>query len=309
MASPSPQIWDWRGHRISWVREGTSQPLQAVVLIHGFGANVHHWRHNFSALAEVSEVFALDLLGFGSSDKPPSRLESEPEKPGAVRYCFALWAELVADFIATHVCPGPSDRPIHLVGNSIGGVVALVSAKLLGERGHPPVQVILIDCAQRTLDERRVQELPILQQLSRPLLKRMVRQRWLTTTLFQFLARPAFIRRVLKVAYPTGANVDEELIALLHRPTTDQGASESFRGFVNLFSDLLAPDLLVDLHLPVRMIWGGDDPWESPQEAQHWANEFPAIQELRVLEGLGHCPHDEAPELVNPILLEWLKPS
>jgi len=27
---------------------------------------------------------------------------------------------------------------------------------------------------------------------------------------------------------------------------------------------------------------------------------------LRVLPGLGHCPHDEAPELVNPILLEWI---
>ncbi|MEY4352865.1 MAG: hypothetical protein RLZZ609_1106 [Cyanobacteriota bacterium] len=309
MTSPSPQTWDWRGHRISWVREGSLQARQAVVLIHGFGANVQHWRHNFSALAEVAEVFALDLLGFGGSDKPPSRLEGEPERPGDVRYCFALWAELVADFIATHVCAGQHERPIHLLGNSIGGVVALVSAKLLCERGNPPVQVILIDCAQRTLDERRVKELPILQQLSRPLLKQMVRQRWLTATLFQFLARPAFIRRVLQVAYPTGANVDEELIALLHRPTTDQGASESFRGFVNLFADLLAPDLLVDLHLPVRMIWGGDDPWESPQEARRWANEFPVIQELRVLEGLGHCPHDEAPEQVNPILLQWLKPG
>jgi len=58
--------------------------------------------------------------------------------------------------------------------------------------------------------------------------------------------------------------------------------------------------------VPVRMIWGGSDPWESPQEARHWADAFTTIQDLRVLEGLGHCPHDEAPERVNPILLEWL---
>jgi pimeloyl-ACP methyl ester carboxylesterase len=169
--------------------------------------------------------------------------------------------------------------------------------------------VILIDCAQRTLDEKRVQELPYLQQLTRPLLKRMVQQRWLTTSLFRFLARPPYIRRVLAVAYPTGANVDDELVDLLYQPSTDPGAPESFRGFVNLFSDMLAPDLLADLRVPVRMIWGSRDPWETTAEAQRWAREFPSIRELRVVEGLGHCPHDEAPEKVNPILLEWLGAS
>jgi pimeloyl-ACP methyl ester carboxylesterase len=147
----------------------------------------------------------------------------------------------------------------------------------------------------------------LLQQLTRPLLKRMVRQRWLTTSLFQFLARPPYIRRVLAVAYPTGANVDEELVDLLYQPSKDPGAPESFRGFVNLFSDVLAPDLLAELPVTVRMIWGSRDPWESTQEAQRWKREFSSIRELKVVEGLGHCPHDEAPEKVNPILLEWLE--
>jgi pimeloyl-ACP methyl ester carboxylesterase len=42
-------------------------------------------------------------------------------------------------------------------------------------------------------------------------------------------------------------------------------------------------------------------------EAQQWQEDFPCIQELRVLANLGHCPHDEAPEQVNPILIEWLQ--
>jgi pimeloyl-ACP methyl ester carboxylesterase len=280
-----------------------------VVLIHGFGANGRHWRHNIPVLAEAAEVFAIDLLGFGSSDKPPSQLQGEAQRPGSVRYGFALWADLLADFVEEKVRRGTSDRKVLLVGNSIGGVVALAAAKLLSERGTPPQQVILIDCAQRTLDEKRVQELPYLQQLTRPLLKRMVQQRWLTTSLFRFLARPPYIRRVLAVAYPTGANVDDELVDLLYQPSTDPGAPESFRGFVNLFSDMLAPDLLADLRVPVRMIWGSRDPWETTAEAQRWAREFPSIRELRVVEGLGHCPHDEAPEKVNPILLEWLGAS
>jgi pimeloyl-ACP methyl ester carboxylesterase len=307
MATPSPEFWAWRGHRIAWIRAGSPGASPAVVLIHGFGASLRHWRHNIPVLAREAEVFALDLLGFGASDKPPSWLEGETRPPGSVRYGFALWAELVRDFVDGPVqCLHP-ERPYQLVGNSIGGVVALAAASLLSERGHPPAQVVLIDCAQRTLDERRVRELPMLERLSRPLLKRLVRERWLTTALFRWLARPAFIRRVLKVAYPSGANVDDELVDLLFQPATDPGAPESFRGFVNLFSDVLAPDFLAQLRLPVRMIWGGSDPWESPREARRWVQDFPVIQDLKVLEGLGHCPHDEDPKQVNSILLQWLK--
>jgi len=274
----------------------------AAVLIHGFGASLGHWRHNIPVLAQQSEVFALDLLGFGASDKPRSRLSDEVEAEGAVRYCFALWAAQVADFVDEHVPPGP----LHLIGNSIGGVVALAAARLLAERGRPPAQVVLIDCAQRTLDEKRVAELPVWEQAGRPVLKRFVRQRWLLGPLFRFLARPSAIRRVLAYAYPSGHNVDDELVQLLHRPATDPGAVESFRGFVNLFDDLLAPDLLEVLELPVRMIWGEKDPWEDPGEARQWAERFSCIRDLRILQGLGHCPHDEDPEQVNAILTQWI---
>jgi pimeloyl-ACP methyl ester carboxylesterase len=100
--------------------------------------------------------------------------------------------------------------------------------------------------------------------------------------------------------------VDDELVELLVKPSRDPGASESFRGFVNLFDDWLAPQLLEQLQAPVRMLWGEADPWEPVAEAQRWQRRFPCIQELRVLPGLGHCPHDEAPDQVNPILQEWL---
>ena len=275
-----------------------------VLLIHGFGASLGHWRHTLPALAEQAEVYALDLLGFGASDKPPSRLADEPERPGAVRYCFDLWAAQVVDFLAAQV---PLDgRRLHLIGNSVGAVVALDAALMLSATGQPPAQVVLIDCAQRTLDRKRLVEQPALQRALRPWLEASVRQRWLLAPLFRLLARPAFIRRVLAQAYPSGANVDGELVQLLHRPATEPGALESFRGFVNLFDDHLAPQLLARLDLPVRLLWGARDPWEDPAEAARWAASYPCILELQVLEGLGHCPHDEAPERVNPILLRWL---
>jgi pimeloyl-ACP methyl ester carboxylesterase len=306
LALPEQEFWHWRGHRIAWARRGQASAPIAVVLIHGFGASIGHWRHTLPALSDRAEMFALDLLGFGASDKPRSQLINEAAEPGSVRYCFDLWAEQVADFVAEHVRGDRPPRPLHLIGNSIGAVVALNTARLLAERGVPAEQVVLIDCAQRTLDEKRIHELPAWERAGRPALMQLVRQRWLLAALFGLLGRPAFIRRVLRQAYPSGGNVDDQLVALLHRPATDPGAVESFRGFVNLFNDRLAPDLLAGLSLPVRMLWGELDPWEAPAEARRWADTYPCVRELRVMEGLGHCPHDEDPERVNPILLEWL---
>jgi pimeloyl-ACP methyl ester carboxylesterase len=298
--------WIWRGQTISTV---CSPPLNslpergAVLLVHGFGASWRHWRHTIPALSAAGfRVHALDLLGFGASSKPPSQLDGEAPRPGAVRYGFDLWAELVVDYCNARIGPAP----LQLVGNSIGGVVCLNAARLLQEEGRPPKQVVLIDCAQRALDGKRLAELPPLQRWSRPLLMATVRQRWLIKALFQLLARPAVVRQVLAQAYPSGSNVDEELVNLLLEPSRDPGAPESFRGFVNLFNDRLAPELLSGLDHPVRMLWGEADPWEPVAEAQRWAATYPCVRELRVLPGLGHCPHDEAPERVNPILMVWL---
>ena len=41
-----------------------------LLLIHGFGASAYHWRYNINELAKTHRVFAIDLLGFGWSDKP-----------------------------------------------------------------------------------------------------------------------------------------------------------------------------------------------------------------------------------------------
>ena len=55
----------------------------------------------------------------------------------------------------------------------------------------------------------------------------------------------------------------------------------------------------------MRLIWGAADPWEPVAEAQRWRR-FEAVKDLTVVEGLGHCPHDEGPERINPLLDTFL---
>ncbi|WP_216907905.1 alpha/beta fold hydrolase [Synechococcus sp. CCY 0621] len=294
--------WPWQGQTISYVRSSPTAPgppgALPVLLIHGFGACKEHWRHNLPPLSASRPVFALDLVGFGASSKPPSRLEGEPDDGLALRYGIDLWADQVAAFVREVI-----GTPVQLVGNSIGGVVALAAATRLRDEAR---QVILIDCAQRSLDDRRLGEQPPLRRFGRPLLKRLVRQRWLTGRLFRWLANPGVIRRVLGAAYPSGRGVDDQLVQLLLTPARSPGAEESFRGFINLFRDRLAPDMLAELTLPVRLLWGEADPWEPVAEARRWAGAYGAVRDLRILPGLGHCPHDENPSQVNPVLEEWL---
>ena len=278
---------------------GSADGEEAVLLIHGFGANTNHWRFNQPVLAEQAPTYAIDLLGFGRSDQPRARLKDEPIAADAVQYGFDLWGQQVADF-----CSGVIDRPVRLVGNSIGGVVALRAAQLLGNRCR---SVVLIDCAQRLMDDKQLATQPAWMAWIRPLLKTLVRQRWLSTALFRNAARPGVIRSVLKQAYPSGININDELVDLLFQPTQREGAAEAFRGFINLFDDYLAPQLMEELSTPVDLIWGEQDPWEPIEEAQNWFHSIPCIRSIHVIEGAGHCPHDENPLKTNKIIMNIIR--
>ena len=272
----------------------------AVVLIHGFGANTNHWRFNQPVLGELAPTYAIDLLGFGRSEQPRARLKQESPEDLAVHYGFDLWGQQVADF-----CREVIDKPVMLIGNSIGGVVALRAAQLLGPDRCQ--RVVLIDCAQRLMDDKQLATQPAWMAWIRPLLKAMVSQRWLSTALFRNAARPSLIRSVLKQAYPSGANIDDELVNLLFQPTQRDGAAEAFRGFINLFDDYLAPQLMEGLTIPVDLIWGEQDPWEPIAEAKRWANTLSCIRSIEIIPNAGHCPHDEAPEPVNAAICRLIK--
>ena len=167
--------------------------------------------------------------------------------------------------------------------------------------------VILIDCAQRTMDDKRLKQSDILMNLMRPVLKTLVRQRLISNTLFTRAANPKVIKKILEQAYPSGKNIDEELIEILYKPSKRKNSKEAFRGFINLFDDYLATDLFDKINVPIQLIWGEKDPWESLIEAKEWKKKFSNIKRLDIIKGAGHCPHDEEPEATNRLISEFLQ--
>jgi pimeloyl-ACP methyl ester carboxylesterase len=113
--------------RLYTVERGEGPP---VLLIHGFGTNSFTWRHVAPDLARDHKVIAVDLKGFGRSDKPFDE-----------RYAASDQAELLAQLIL--------ERDLHdltIVGHSFGGGIALLLALEADTRLHGRIsKLVLLD--------------------------------------------------------------------------------------------------------------------------------------------------------------------
>ncbi len=301
MSFNQSRTWKWKNWDISWSlsQKSACENNLNILLVHGFGASKKHWRHNQDFLGEVFNCYAIDLLGFGESSQPSALLNYEPIRDNSIKYSFDLWSNQISTF-----CSEIIKSPVYLVVNSIGGVIVLKAAEILKDYCKG---VILINCAQRTMDDKRMKKNDILMNLLRPVLKTLVRQRVISNTLFARAANPKVIKKILEKAYPSGKNIDEELIEILYKPSKRSNSKEAFRGFINLFDDYLATDLFDKVDNPIQLIWGEKDPWESISEAKEWKKKYRNIKRLDIIKGAGHCPHDEEPEKTNNLICEFLQ--
>ena len=119
------ETWEWKNWEISWSlsKNSTSEKNIKNKLDHGFGASKRHWRHNQNFLGNIFNCYAIDLLGFGESSQPSALLDYESYKEDSIIYSFDLWSKQISTF-----CSEVIKSPVYLIGNSIGGVIALKGA-------------------------------------------------------------------------------------------------------------------------------------------------------------------------------------
>ncbi|MGP1385863.1 MAG: alpha/beta fold hydrolase [Thainema sp.] len=276
--------WTWRGHQICYTVQGTGEPL---VLIHGFGASIGHWRKNIPVLAEAGyRVFAIDLLGFGASDKPN------------LDYCIELWQDLLHDFWHAHI-----QQPAVMIGNSVGGLLSLM---MLADYPHIASGGVLLNSAGG-LNHRPEELNPILGLIMGTFAK-VVNSDLIGPFMFDQVRKPRRIRNTLKQVYYDQSAITDELVDILYQPSCDPGAQKVFASVLAAPPGPKPAELLPKIEQPLLVLWGDKDPWTPIKGAgiyQDLSEKCDRIQ-FHPIPNAGHCPHDENPETVNAYILEWL---
>lgn len=276
--------WTWQGYKIQYTVMGTGEPL---VLVHGFGASIGHWRKNIPVLANAGyQVFALDLLGFGGSDKPP------------LNYTVEVWVELLKDFCTAHI-----KEPAVFIGNSIG---ALLSLMVVAE--HPEISAggVLINSAGGL--SHRPHELNPPLRIVMGAFNRLIGHPITGKLVFNRVRQKAQIRRTLYQVYRNREAVTDELVDLLYTPSCDPGALQVFASILTAPPGPSPVELLPKVERPLLVIWGADDPWTPITGAKIYEKARENGKEIQIvpIPNAGHCPHDEVPDIVNQQIVEWL---
>ncbi|CAI9092073.1 OLC1v1027220C1 [Oldenlandia corymbosa var. corymbosa] len=272
----SVRIWRWNGYLIHYTVSGEGGP--AILLVHGFGAFLDHFRDNIGQVAESgNRVWAMTLVGFGKSEKPN------------IVYTEIMWAKLVRDFIIEVV-----GEPVHLVGNSIGGYFVAIAAGL-----WPAIakSVVLVNSAGNVTPEPSVVQLSEDRQTSGAA--------WLGARLLLLYLR-LNIRSILKSFYPAKMErVDDQLIYEMLRASHDPGVLVVLECIFGFDLSLPLNSLLKGFEGKILVVQGMRDPLSDSRSKLAVIREHCKGIAIRELDA-GHCPHDELPAVFNAVLKEWV---
>ena len=257
------------GGRVMLYRAGP-RDADAVVLIHGLGNNAaRDWSRVIPALAQSYAVYALDLPGFGQSDKG-NHLYSPKNYVLAIE---AVLAERVP-------------RPFALIGHSMGGAIVLAYAAAYPRRVR---RLIAVDAAGV------LQASVYAEFLGRATAGRAVgmEMRWFDSLVRTIQDRaerlPGRSELILE-------NAEARRRLLRGEPTAIAGLALAEHDLSRALRSIAAPTLV---------IWGGNDKVAPLRTGQAVAGVIPGAR-LAVIPGAGHEPQLEAPQRFNAIVLDEL---
>jgi pimeloyl-ACP methyl ester carboxylesterase len=259
---------------------GTDTPM---LLIHGLGDEADTWRHVITPLAADRRVVALDLPGFGRSEKP--------ERP----YTLPFFQDVIIELLDILAIP----RAI-LVGHSLGAVIAHSTALNRPERVE---RLVLIDgslVARSKIDVATL--LFLIPGLGE----------WLYTRLRH---DPQAAYQTLVPYYSRLNELPEVERAFLFQRVNERVWSDGQRrAFFSTFRNLARwlpgqqRDLaarLPKLNVPTLVVWGEADRINSV-EGSRVLVELQLTARLVVVPGAGHNVHQENAEAVVQAIHEWL---
>lgn len=273
-------LYDWRHGRIFYKAGGKENSGAPVVLIHGIGAGVSSftWRKNFDELSKSFRIYAVDLLGFGLSDKP-----------AVAPYSSDLYVELIADFI-----DDVTGSPANIVASSLGGAFAIRVAD-----EYPGLLKSLVLIAPTGSSNLRARP-----GVSNAAFYGLLQSPVLGTSFYNTITSERSIRDFArKQLFFDKRKVTDRFVAHHYASSHQPGAQHSVAAFLSGYmnTDTRAP--FSRIRQEVTLVWGKQDEVNSLEHAAELLRLNPNVN-LKIFDRCRMLPHEEHPERFNQLVQE-----
>ena len=257
------------GQTIHYLQQGKGKPL---ILVHGFAGSTYTWRKLIPLLADRYTVYALDLLGFGLSDKPVDG-----------NYDLDSQGKLVIGFMnALHITRAT------LVGHSMGGVVVGYAAL------DAPSKVDALVLVSPGFYGKGVPG--FLRYLFFPLDRIMARQ------FYKKSVRAASLER----SFYNKALVTDSLIDAYLLPAKTPHAADALARMMTSAGTGPYEGLAENISVPCLIVWGNHDTNNLPQDGERLKQEIKKSS-LVYISACGHYVQEEKPKELAKKIKDFLK--
>jgi pimeloyl-ACP methyl ester carboxylesterase len=258
LAGPQDKFVTVNGQTIHYLQQGSGKPL---ILVHGFAGSTYTWRKLIPLLADRYTVYALDLLGFGFSDKPVDG-----------NYDLDSQGKLVIGFMDALHIPHAT-----LAGHSMGGVVVCYAAL-----GAPSKVDALVLVSPGFYGKGAP---GFVRYLFFPLDRVMARQ------FYKKAVRAASIDR----SFYNKALITDELIDGYLLPTKTPNAADALARMMSSVTTRTYEGLAEKISAPALLVWGDHDINNLPQDGERLNRELKRSRLVNIAE-CGHYVQEEKPE-------------
>ncbi|HEV2784603.1 MAG TPA: alpha/beta hydrolase [Actinophytocola sp.] len=286
------------GIRLHVAETGEGPP---VLMLHGFGEFWWTWRHQLTALADAGfRAVAVDLRGYGDSDKPPRGYDAWTLSGDVAGLIKAL-----------------GERRAHLVGHAWGGLLAWAVAAIhprlvasVSALAAPHPLALRREIRRTVLRRRHANQARALGQLFAAQLPIAPERRLTKDGGAALEARMRRLSGPQWTCLPDFADAARNFRKAILVPGAAHSALEYYRwavrSQVRTEGRRFVEAMGRRIDLPVLQVSGSLDPCMLPRTVLASAEWAGARSTTVSLDGVGHYPHQEAPATLNPILREFL---